>query len=703
MSAGKQKRKADAKTIIVRIIAVALAFLMLMSVAWLAIDLILHAKAAGEADGGYAFATSVSDRSYHVAVAVRWGSSVTVSHEIVSPFGFVIGESLISRTERAFTPYWETDETDIFAAADVNLRVGYKSCFPASSDADTDIGAYHVKLKLGENALQPSSPETPGGDGTEPPETTAPGTVTEPAVRGIWDFLDDMSGLFLETYAQVFPALIDGEKVIEIGAFPDYASATAAAAAVGAVLDGFDISVASPSYNGLFILNEDCDTVLFKYSGGENCNGAVRARQIEGADRSYLCFAANGYLYDGAFCFRRYTSSGTDGLVLINLVPLLEYCEGVVAGEVFVSWPNEALKAFAVTVNSFTTRNRNRRFNTYGCDLLASAVDQNYVGRNNVNDNVITACEAAEGQILVSRNKTTGEATIVDAAYSSSQGGCSVASKYVWGGEIGPYIISQPTPWERYSEVGWGLWFFEVSPSELAATVKNYKWSLLSGNRVESVSYETTGDSTYLKSITFTDNYGVSGTVSLSSNVSSAMGSYAHSANFVIGRNSVEYTYDNVISTEIIDLSEGYAGNLSVKTNEGIFPSAASLFSFFSSLGTALKDDSPSLYVKTADGTAILSGEADIPITTAPDENGFYTYVADYGTFLIVSRLQQYTKTLTAGTQGNFVIAGKGFGHGVGMSQYGVAHLARAGAKYTHILFAYYPGTELSDFYDFLG
>ena len=152
MSAGKQKRKADAKTIVIRIIAVALAFLMLMSVAWLAIDLILHAEAAGEANGGYAFATSVSDRSYHVAVAVRWGSSVTVSHEIVSPFGFVIGESLISRTERAFTPYWETDETDIFAAADVNLRVGYKSCFPASSEADTDIGAYHVKLKLGEKA-----------------------------------------------------------------------------------------------------------------------------------------------------------------------------------------------------------------------------------------------------------------------------------------------------------------------------------------------------------------------------------------------------------------------------------------------------------------------------------------------------------------------------------------------------------------------
>lgn len=42
-----------------------------------------------------------------------------------------------------------------------------------------------------------------------------------------------------------------------------------------------------------------------------------------------------------------------------------------------------------------------------------------------------------------------------------------------------------------------------------------------------------------------------------------------------------------------------------------------------------------------------------------------------------------------------FTVAGRGFGHGVGMSQYGALGLAQAGVDYTAILAHYYPGTEL--------
>ena len=51
-------------------------------------------------------------------------------------------------------------------------------------------------------------------------------------------------------------------------------------------------------------------------------------------------------------------------------------------------------------------------------------------------------------------------------------------------------------------------------------------------------------------------------------------------------------------------------------------------------------------------------------------------------------------------TDGCFVFTVMGFGHGVGMSQYGANVMAQNGADYTEILAHYYPGTALTDLHD---
>ncbi len=45
----------------------------------------------------------------------------------------------------------------------------------------------------------------------------------------------------------------------------------------------------------------------------------------------------------------------------------------------------------------------------------------------------------------------------------------------------------------------------------------------------------------------------------------------------------------------------------------------------------------------------------------------------------------------------DFIIITKGYGHGVGMSQYGANAMAKDGASYKEILSHYYPGTEISE------
>ncbi len=48
-----------------------------------------------------------------------------------------------------------------------------------------------------------------------------------------------------------------------------------------------------------------------------------------------------------------------------------------------------------------------------------------------------------------------------------------------------------------------------------------------------------------------------------------------------------------------------------------------------------------------------------------------------------------------APTDPTFVVSGHGWGHGIGMSQYGAYGYALHGADYTEILAHYYPGTTL--------
>lgn len=60
---------------------------------------------------------------------------------------------------------------------------------------------------------------------------------------------------------------------------------------------------------------------------------------------------------------------------------------------------------------------------------------------------------------------------------------------------------------------------------------------------------------------------------------------------------------------------------------------------------------------------------------------------------------RKYEVTTSEGSSDEFVFTGEGWGHGVGMSQYGAKGMAEAGFKYDEILKHYYTGTELINAY----
>ena len=216
-------------------------------------------------------------------------------------------------------------------------------------------------------------------------------------------------------------------------------------------------------------------------------------------------------------------------------------------------------------------------------------------------------------------------------------------------------------------------------------------------------SYQTSDDSPYLYSFTGIDEKGNTATATRAAKVKSLFGSKVKSANFTIAKGELTYTYTDVLENRVINLAGSVSGKISVYTGEGIKETDVSLLSFMTDLGQALSDASKALFVKTGSGVATLTPieVGEIPVSTMPDANGYYTIVANFGDFLVVSDVRDVTETIKASNKNNYVIAGMGYGHGVGASQYGVLHLAKAGATYDQIVRAYYSGTRIVNIKDY--
>lgn len=130
----------------------------------------------------------------------------------------------------------------------------------------------------------------------------------------------------------------------------------------------------------------------------------------------------------------------------------------------------------------------------------------------------------------------------------------------------------------------------------------------------------------------------------------------------------------------------------------------------FTGTGTVSLQPGQSLSVYTATGVYGGSNETKLLTGLKATNGGSYTTFSplDTTTGLITAQtvhddtvittvLKPVTKTYTAASSGNFIFAGKGWGHGVGLCQYGACDLAKAGAKAETILELYYPGSKIVD------
>ena len=457
--------------------------------------------------------------------------------------------------------------------------------------------------------------------------------------------------------ANMYPAYINGKIKVRL---LDFSSSDNAATFMSRALSGYGLKVASDSSKAALVINPDTNEILFAFDDGDNNLAIAAAASRSPANSAYgqkitelsanttgITTTSADNIYAGAFIYRTSSSSsassaggsGSSGVEVIGLFSLEEYIKGVVPNEVYSTWEKEALKAFAVTARTFAVNSSSgRRHPSSGFMMCNDTHCQFYTGTKRATDSTNAAVEETKDLIITYDNKP------IEAYYCSSSGGVTENSSDAWGGAHIPYLVSVPLPEERYWErpdVN-AVWTKSASSRELfeyltetSGYAARFKGVIKTDIASITVNSRSPG-SNYIKSLTVTDRKGNSVTISNSDNIRVAFRKYANSANMDIYR-AYKFRHQ-VVSSGTVELESG-------KTN-----------------------------IITGNGVRKLSsGDGKLKIITSGGESAVSAYSGG----------------------GDFIFDGRGWGHGVGMSQWAAQDMAKAGYNYEEIIKTFYTGVSV--------
>ena len=195
-----------------------------------------------------------------------------------------------------------------------------------------------------------------------------------------------------------------------------------------------------------------------------------------------------GYQWHGDFVYRR----ASDGnITVINYVGLEDYVKGVLPYEIDPDWPAEAQKAQAVCARSFAlgTSKHNEYYelcNTTNCQV--------YLGANRATEASDAAVDATQGEYLT----YNGEPVI--GYFFSSDGGATEDAVNVWGGDY-PYLQGKEDPYETYDS----SWSVTLTAEEIRQKLVSAGYSI---GTVANMEVTRRTDTDNVNEVTVTDTTG---------------------------------------------------------------------------------------------------------------------------------------------------------------------------------------------------
>lgn len=319
-------------------------------------------------------------------------------------------------------------------------------------------------------------------------------------------------------------------------------------------------------------------------------------------------------------------------MTIINIVDIEQYLYGVVPREIESFAPMEALKAQAVAARTYAYKAMDS-YKKWDFDVVNTQSSQVYGGYSDEKESTNKAVDATKGKKVLYNNK------LASLFYFSSSGGMTEDNIYVWGSDI-PYLKSVLDPYE-------------------AGNSYNYTWS-------------RTYTAEDIKMKLFLSGVEIGDILSMTVEEYTPAGR-ARKLKIIGTQGSITYT------NEDIRIILGKDGNY--------LPSRMFTISGGGSSGTG----SGTASVLSANGSVSTMNVYGAKAVTS---SGVYDILSSAGPVKVVSA---DNSTIIAGavSDGTFVLTGKGWGHGIGMSQEGAKGFARNGYTYDQILMHYFPGVTV--------
>ncbi|MFC0212566.1 SpoIID/LytB domain-containing protein [Paenibacillus chartarius] len=383
-------------------------------------------------------------------------------------------------------------------------------------------------------------------------------------------------------------------------------------------------------------------------------------------------------------------------LAVVNEVPIESYVGSVVGSEMGTGWPAEALKAQAVAARTYVLKQGLK----YGIAHVSdTTVDQAYKGTATEAADVAAAAAATKGEVLAD-----SAGTLIAPLYSSNAGGLTADPTEAWG-NTSTYLKSTPSPDDGAAK-NKAFWYrVSLEDGTIGYVRSDYLKDTGTKNGIGLAVYSATESGVNVRPAPTTDASSVPlGKLNAGDRVT-VFGQAQESNAFAWQRGP--------LNAEALQRSlgeYGLSGKLESLEVSKRGPSGRAL---------ELKANGQPLKLPYPD--AIRTALGGLPSTRFEiEETGRYTIVGANGTnrqlpdaggapLYAVSAGSSAAKPLgdtMVALQGDgsvrvlsakpqFVFTGKGFGHGVGMSQWGARGYAELGYDYRKILQTYYSGVSI--------
>ncbi len=428
--------------------------------------------------------------------------------------------------------------------------------------------------------------------------------------------------------------------------------------------DGFKV------YSGFYSSKGDATTLINKLA-----NNGYNAEAVNNAFKSVIVYDENNepiFMYDNninIYFTSYYNKESIDmimienkpyrgyigfkiiedsKLISINYVDLESYLYGVVPNEISASWGKESLKAQAVAARTYAVYNKNA-YALY--DLDDNQNSQVYRGYNSEKVSTDEAVDETRGEMIYYDDK------LIQAFYHSTSGGSTENTENVWTVKL-PYSVGVEDEYSDRSGSPYNEWQKSYNKDEI---IKKLKDDGKDVKELYSVEITKISENNRVMECIFSTDIGeISYKKENARLLLGLMSSWFKIINGNIFYFTNEFTYINE-NAQYPSRGGNILDNIIETENK---TDTIESFKSLSSGSVAGKN------IISSKGTSQISKDTLSVISS----NGVSTLKTDSSSY-------------------NF--EGRGWGHGIGMSQYGAKQMAEEGFKYEEILKHYYTGVSI--------